>query len=63
MFLKRLFLFSCLFPFFVSPYPISSDTQPLAGIFALMVLFQTLFIFKEKISKNLILLLLFSFSL
>ena len=62
MLLKRLFLFSCFFPF-VSPYPINSDTQPLSGIFAFMVLFQMLFITKEKINKNLMLLLLFSFFL
>lgn len=37
--LGSIFLFACLFPF-VSPFPINSDIQPLAGMLAALVLFQ-----------------------
>jgi hypothetical protein len=47
----------------MSPYPINSDIQPFSGILAILVVFQALFISKEKINKNLILLFMFSFFL
>ena len=51
--ITNLFFFFCLFPF-VSPYPVGSDVQPIAGFFAIAVLF-----FKKRYEKADIILILF----
>lgn len=57
--LERVFLFFCFFPF-VSPYPIGSDIQPLAGILALLVIFKNGIILHIKLPKPYVVLLAFS---
>lgn len=57
--LERLFLLCCFFPF-VSPYPINSDVQPLAGLFALLVIVKNGFILKIKLPKRYIVILFFT---
>jgi hypothetical protein len=58
--LERIFLLSCFFPF-ISPFPINSDVQPLAGIFAIFVLFKHNYLLKKPISMDLF--FLFGFSI
>jgi hypothetical protein len=58
--LERLFLLSCFFPF-VSPFPINSDVQPLAGIFAIFVLFKHNYLLKKPIPMDLF--FIFGFSI
>lgn len=59
--LNRLFLLCCFFPF-VSPYPIGSDIQPLAGILAAVIVIR-LAVISKKIDKNLLVILSIPFFL
>ncbi|MDN3614825.1 hypothetical protein ACFFUS_17360 [Vibrio gallaecicus] len=54
--LNKVFLLCCFFPF-VSPYPIESDIQPLAGIFASLIVVKEV-LFKNKINAILLVVIL-----
>lgn len=53
--LNKIFLICCFFPF-VSPYPIGSDTQPLAGVVAAIIVLRTL-VKEREFNKNLLIIL------
>ena len=59
--LDRVFLFCCFFPF-VSPYPIGSDVQPLAGIFAFFIILKNV-LKSHSIEKHNFIILLIPFLL
>ena len=60
--LEKLFLIASLFPF-VSPYPIGSDVQPLAGIFAFFIIIKQYYLKNKSIKKEHLFILVITFTL